>query len=215
VVTVEVAGETLALLPKRAVYWARERMLLIADVHLGKTATFRAYGVPLSDSSMAADLQRLSHVITTTGAEKLVILGDLLHAAKGRDAQTLAAFTTWRHQHASLAIDLVRGNHDRAAGDPPPEWNIDTMNSPTPQPPFVFAHEPFTPVEGYALTGHLHPAAQLVGKGRQTLKLPCFWFGARCAVLPAFGSFTGLAVIQPSVGDKVYVIAESIIDTTA
>lgn len=211
-VTVEVAGESLTLLPERAVYWSRERTLLIADVHLGKSATFRAYGVPLSDSSMAADLQRLGSAISKTGAQKLVILGDLLHAAKGRDAQTLAAFHAWRHQHVSLAIELVRGNHDRAAGDPPPEWNIDTMNSPTPHAPFVYAHEPFTPDAGYALAGHLHPAAQLVGKGRQTLKLPCFWFGARCAVLPAFGGFTGLAVIQPKVGDRVFVIGDQIIE---
>jgi DNA ligase-associated metallophosphoesterase len=205
---IEVYGEMLTLLPERAVYWGRTNTLFVADMHLGKAATFRAHGIALPDGNTTADLRRLSQVITRTGADKLIILGDLLHAAKGRDAHTLAAFAAWRADHPALNIWLVRGNHDRAAGDPPEVWGIQVVNGPTPGPNFVLAHEPLQPSAGYALTGHLHPGVALRGKGRQMLKLPCFWFGATCAVLPAFGSFTGVAVIRPQPGDRVYVVAE-------
>ena len=208
-VSVDVYGETLTLLSERAVYWERTQTVFVADMHLGKTATFRANGIPLPDDNTDADLQRLSHVLAKTDARKLIILGDLLHAAKGRDTRTLDAFSTWRTHHSELAIYLVRGNHDRSAGDPPVTWNIHTVNGPTLGPNFILTHEPFEPPSGYALAGHLHPAARLTGKGRQMLMLPCFWFGASCGVLPAFGSFTGTASISAQPGDRVFIIADN------
>jgi uncharacterized protein len=207
-VDIEVYGETLILLPERAIYWARTQTLFVADIHLGKTATFRAHGIPLPNDNTNADLERLTKALANTRAEQLIILGDLFHAAKGRDAQTLDAFSVWRNAHCDLAVWLVRGNHDRAAGDPPDIWNIRTVNGPTPGPNFILTHEPYEPKQGYVLAGHLHPGVQLTGKGRQLLKLPCFWFGATCAVLPAFGSFTGISLIQPQKHDRVFVIAE-------
>jgi hypothetical protein len=40
------------------------------------------------------------------------------------------------------------------------------------------------------------------------LRLPCFHFGAHCGVLPAFGDFTGMHVVRPEAGDRVFVVAE-------
>jgi uncharacterized protein len=60
----------------------------------------------------------------------------------------------------------------------------------------------------YVLAGHLHPALELMGRGRQRLKLPCFWFGAACGVLPAFGLFIGGALIRPAPHDKVYAVTD-------
>ena len=45
--------------------------------------------------------------------------------------------------------------------------------------------------------------------GGQELRLPCFWFQPHGAVLPAFGSFTGMASIAPRPGDRVFVVADS------
>lgn len=206
---VEISGETLTLFPERGLYWERKRTLFIADTHFGKTATFRARAIPLPEGSMASDLQRLSTLINRIAAHRLIVLGDLLHAPQGRDSYTLDTFSQWRSQHADLAITLIRGNHDRSAGDPPQDWNIDIKNRPSSEAPFILGHEPFESPEGYVLSGHLHPAAQLTGKGQQTIKLPCFWFGKNCAVLPAFGSFTAGAVIKTQVGDQVFVIANN------
>lgn len=205
--TVEIHGEHLHLLPERTLYWERRRILLIADVHLGKAATFRAYRVPLPEGNAAADLERLSQALARTNAETLIVLGDLIHAAKGRDAQTIQIFHDWRKQHNELDIMLVRGNHDQRAGDPPPAWNIRSVDAPMQLSNFVLSHVPVEPDTGYALVGHLHPAVQLKGKARQTLKLPCFWVRPRYGVLPAFGSFIDHTVIQPHVEDSVFAVA--------
>jgi metallophosphoesterase superfamily enzyme len=60
----------------------------------------------------------------------------------------------------------------------------------------------------YNLAGHIHPGAKLWGKGRQALMLPCFYFGKKQGILPAFGSFTGLYPVKVVKGDQVYVIAD-------
>jgi DNA ligase-associated metallophosphoesterase len=204
-VHITISGERLRLLPERALYWDRQRALLIADAHFGKSATFRAFHIPVPEGSLHADLARLTQALARTRANKLIILGDLLHTAKGRDADTVAAVARWREQHPDLDITLVRGNHDRHAGDPPPSWRIPAVNAPLPLPPFVLAHQP-REAEDYVLAGHLHPLAQLTGPGKQALRLPCFWFGARAAVLPAFSEFTDGMLIRPAPRDQVFVV---------
>jgi uncharacterized protein len=117
----------------------------------------------------------------------------------------LAELERWRQEHHGLHIDLIRGNHDRA-GDPPPGWG-DWHPGLLTDAPFVFSHHPGESDEGYTLAGHLHPGRTLSGHGRQRLRLPCFWFGPRCGVLPAFGEFTGLANVDPLATDRVFVVA--------
>ena len=120
VYTTALCGEQIELLAARALHWPRERTVFVADVHLGKAAAFRAGGVPLPRGSTAADLARLTSILRETGARRLVVLGDFLHAAAGRVAALDRAFRAWRDEHAAVDVMLVRGNHDDRAGDPPP-----------------------------------------------------------------------------------------------
>jgi metallophosphoesterase superfamily enzyme len=61
----------------------------------------------------------------------------------------------------------------------------------------------------YCLCGHLHPCVTLQnGSSRNSLKLPCFYFGAYQGTLPAFGEFTGCAAAPVKEGDQVFVLAE-------
>jgi uncharacterized protein len=137
------------------------------------------------------------------------VLGDMLHAIRGRERQLFQEFQNWRELHQSLEIILVRGNHDKGAGDPPDEWNIHCVDAPFSETPFVWSHEPVESERGYVLAGHLHPAVQMMGKGKQRLKLPCFWFREKVGVLPAFTSLSASAVITPAPDDRIYVIAGS------
>ena len=102
---------------------------------------------------------------------------------------------------------LVRGNHDRHAGDPPCETGVVCVEAPWLEAPFVLAHHPAASGHGFVLAGHLHPGIRLAGQGRQRERLPCFWFSQSVGVLPAFGRFTGLANVEPAAGDRVFAIA--------
>lgn len=203
-----VAGETLYLLAERAVWWPAGRTLFVADFHLGKAASFRCAGIPIPEATTGESLTRLGAALDRTGAERLVVLGDFLHSRAGRAPSTLAHFLAWRESRTALAITLVRGNHDGNAGDPPADWGIDCVDPGVGLGPFGLVHEPKPVRGGYALAGHIHPAVRLTEAGRQSLTLPCFWFGERVGVLPSFGAFTGSAVVRPRRGDQVFVIAE-------
>lgn len=203
------AGADVELLAERALYWSASRALIIADVHWGKAAAFRAATVPIPRGTTAADLARLDAALARTTATRLVILGDLVHAREGLTPETVRALAAWRATHPTLEILLVRGNHDLTSGDPPADLGIVCVDAPHPFGPFELHHHPAEGRGGYALAGHIHPVAVLAGTGRQRLRLPCFHFGAMGGVLPAFGSFTGGAVVEPAPGDRVAVIADA------
>lgn len=203
---VEVAGQTLVLLGEAAVYWPAHATLLIADPHFGKAAAFRASGIPVPNGTTGGNIARLERALAQTGARRLICLGDLLHARSGRSVQTLAEVTRWRMQHRDLDWLLVRGNHDRHAGDPPAEWDVNCVDQPYQEGPFVFRHEPEAAVGSYVLAGHVHPAAR-VGHGKLATELSCFHFGDRLGLLPAFGEFTGSVRVPTRPGDRVFVLA--------
>jgi len=205
---ITIAGEDLQLLPQKALWWPARRSLLISDTHFGKTATFRQHGIPVSDHTLEEDLARLSDAVHSTTADRLVILGDLLHARRGRSPETLARVTHWREEHSSLHVELIRGNHDRSAGPPLDDWRIAILSDAHREGPFAFCHAPGEVEGAYVLCGHLHPKA-IVNLGAGTLsKLPCLWIRPRWAVLPAFGSFIDSAPVAPEADDRVLAIAD-------
>ena len=205
---VDIASERLVLCAERGVYWHARRMLLVADPHFGKAASFRALGVRVPRGTTIGTLGRLDALIARLAPARVVFLGDFLHAREGRNAETFAALAAWRGSHASIAMQLVRGNHDRRAGDPPSEVGIECVDGPMVVGPFALVHHPHAVAGCYVLAGHVHPCAVLVGAGRQRERLPCFHLGADIGVLPSFGEFTGCAEIEPNEGDRVWVVAE-------
>jgi len=204
-----IPGAPLQLWPQRAAYDATHQTLLVADAHIGKAVSFRRLGVPVPSGTTAAALQRLDELLAATGAQRIVFLGDLLHSERSLAPATLAALRGWRERHAALSLTLVRGNHDDRAGDPPAALRIDAVDGPLRLGPWALQHHP-APVSGaYALAGHVHPCVVMGGRAMDSLRLPCFHFGARVAVLPAFGGFTGMHALPREPGDRLFAIADN------
>ncbi len=174
VIRVDLQGESLLLLPERALLWERTGTLGSSDAHLGKAAAFRAAAIPLPGGTTTEALSRLSTALARTGARRLLLLGDFFHARAGRAARTLAAIAAWRERHADLEVVLVRGNHDKGAGDPPSEWGFDCQDEPRIEPPFAFRHHPEE--ENSALcAGGAHPSRGLpLGIRRVAREAPLF-----------------------------------------
>jgi metallophosphoesterase superfamily enzyme len=79
---------------------------------------------------------------------------------------------------------------------------------------FVFVHDVVdctVPDHGYIFSGHIHPAVTIRGLGKQSLNFPCFYFGKRYAVLPAFSKFTGTFTIEPKAGENVFALVKQTI----
>ncbi|MDM0046915.1 ligase-associated DNA damage response endonuclease PdeM [Variovorax dokdonensis] len=199
-------GERVHLLPERALWWPRGGVLFVADLHLGKAASFRALGQPVPGGTTAINLARLSELVARHGATQMVFLGDFLHAAAARTPSLLAALAEWRERHAQLTCTLVRGNHDSHAGDPPSDLNVAIVDEPWLLGPFACCHHPQTHATHFVLAGHLHPACSLHGRGRDSLRMPCFLQEGGQAVLPAFGEFTGGLHVPAAPGRRRYAV---------
>jgi DNA ligase-associated metallophosphoesterase len=199
-----VAAEALVLLPEKALLWPREKMLIIADIHFGKAASFRAAGVPVPRGTTSENLAALDALIATHEVAHIVFLGDFLHARAAHASATVAAMLAWRERHPRLALTLVRGNHDRHAGDPAASLGITLVDEPHMIGPFAFCHHPDLDTAGYALAGHIHPTFRLATRF-DCLRLPCFVVGGQRMILPSFGAFTGGFQITPAPGEAIYV----------
>ena len=195
------AGEALELLPERAIWWPAARTLFIADLHLGKGASFRALGQPVPAGTTQDNLARLVTLIEHTQAQRLIVLGDLLHAAPARKPQQIEPLLRWREHHPALEWIAVRGNHDRHAGDAPPALRISSVDEPWPPATnarLLACHHPQRIESKGVLAGHWHPAIRLRGPAHDRERLPCFCrFGDELLVLPAFGAFTGANLREP------------------
>ena len=205
-----VSGEHLIMSGERALFWESERTLIIADLHVGKTGHFRREGIGVPAAVYKDDLHRLLSQILFFKAERLIIVGDLSHSVANLE---LDLFRKWRKDFSSLEVHLAKGNHDILDNRWYEEADIMVHNDPLPLYPFLFAHDigkagkPDANGQ-YTFAGHIHPGVTIRGKGRQSLRMPCFYFAKTHCVLPAFSRFTGSYTVRPAAGEQVFGIVE-------
>jgi uncharacterized protein len=205
---IELGGSRWSLLAGHAAFWHARRWLVVADVHFGKAATFRALGIPVPQGTTSATLARLTTLVEQTRPSAIVFLGDLFHAREAHAAGTLAAVRSWREHHRALELILVEGNHDLRAGAPPAELGITVVAEPLRVDAVAFAHHPQFYTDATTVAGHMHPAVRVAGRADDGVRLPCFWLREGLVILPAFGAFTGGARIEREPGDRVVAVAE-------
>jgi len=203
---IKIFNETLELWPQKAVLWKKRNLLFIADLHLGKINHFRKSGIPVPSKANDRNLELLIDVLNITKPERVICLGDLFHSHYNPEWEVFGEVV--KH-FGNISFELVLGNHDIMSRIQYARKGIilhDTLRLD----PFIFTHHPLPEIEMqcYNIAGHIHPGVNLRGKGKQSLTLPCFYFGQCAGLLPAFGMFTGLAKIRPKKEDKIFVIVE-------
>lgn len=199
------------LSPERVMFWEKQKTLIIADLHIGKTGHFRKSGIPVPQHVFKEDLQRLFTQILFFKADKLIIAGDLSHSRSNKE---MDLFKKWRHDLELLQIILVNGNHDILDDSWYDELKIERTDS-LDIDDFSFCHDPADAItkvkekKHYTFCGHLHPGISIHGRGRQSLHFPCFYFGNTIGILPAFSRFTGFVNVDPKKGENVFAIVEN------
>lgn len=204
---VTIAGETILLHPLKGLYWPRESTLMLADLHLGKATHFRREGIAVPTEVRGQNLKHLHQLMADFEVQRLLFLGDLFHSNYN---QSWEHFDEWMQEYPGVDFELVMGNHDILTPEDYQRVGLKVHPEGLKCGPFWLTHEPIEKehAEGFNLAGHWHPGVRLHGLGRQSLRLPCFYFNRYQGVLPAFGAFTGKLTLQPRKGDKVYVVAE-------
>lgn len=201
---IELEGRPLHLLAEGAAFDPAARALFIADLHFGKTTVFREAGIALPDGPDAKVLDRLAQLTAETRAQTLVILGDVFHArAQGIER----ALGDWCLERPGLRVRIVPGNHDRRI--PWREWlpGAEILNEGECAGAFRVTHFPSEEAGAITLCGHLHPGIAIGNPRERKLRVPCFWLRRGALVLPAFGEFTGLGMIEREADDRVWIAA--------
>lgn len=183
-----IQNETFTLTNQRAVFWEREKALILSDLHIGKTAHFRKNGIALSNHIMKSDLERLSALIEYFQPEKFIVVGDLIHAGDNSDVDD---FCAWRNQYPDLPFYLIEGNHDRISKSLENKLCLNFKAPLLEFDAFTFIHDFDKTKSGFQITGHIHPGIVL-SSAIKNIRLPCFALTSNQLLLPAFSEFTGL-----------------------
>lgn len=205
-----IGNEHLILSGERALFWEDERTLIVADLHVGKTGHFRKAGIGVPAAVYKDDLHRLLAQILFFKAERLIIVGDLSHSIANLE---LDLFRKWRRDFSSLDVHLAKGNHDILSDAWYEEADIHVHTEPLLINKFAFIHDRDKEIDKisedyYAFSGHLHPGVTIRGKGKQSLRFPCFHFAKDHCILPAFSRFTGTYRVEPQAGEHVYALLD-------
>ncbi len=204
-----IAGQPLRLFAGGGAYSCEHDVLLVADAHLGKEATFRRHGIPVPRGSTGSTLAALSRLIAETAATQVVVLGDLCHARSSLSPDVNATIQRFFEQHSAIDFKLVLGNHDRQVGQLPSSWPLKIVEPGYRIGQIMLTHHPQPASRDVQLvvSGHIHPAIQVSHVSDSLGRLRCFWLSANCLVLPAIGEFTGSHTVKLATDDRAWFIA--------
>ncbi|KNH01709.1 phosphoesterase [Qipengyuania citrea LAMA 915] len=189
------AGEEWLLTEGRALYWPRERALLVADLHLEKGSFFARHGQLIPPYDSRETLERVALAIRETGARRVITLGDNFHDSAG--STRLEDHAAGMLHALTRTVDWVwiTGNHDpemeaRCGGTLAEELELGGL---------ILRHRAKAGEIRPELSGHYHPRLQLKVRQRH-IRRPCAVVSANDGpggkpggrmILPAFGAFTG------------------------
>ena len=197
--SLKILDQNFILHPSGALYWEQESILLISDVHLGKVSHFRKHGAAIPSQIIHKNFELLDTVMEYFRPSRLCFLGDLFHSYINSEWHF---FEEWTSRYSTW-IWLVSGNHDII---PPLKYESLGMNiqDEIVVGNFLLTHHPVVREGLFNISGHIHPAIRLKGRGRQSIKLPCFFKSPDQLILPAFGRFTGTHVLEVKKDNEVY-----------
>ena len=203
------AGQEFALSPSRALYWAEERALIVADLHLEKASWYAQRGQMLPPYDSRETLARVADALRETGARRVLCLGDNFHDSNG--PARLEPHAAGMLDALMRAVDWVwiTGNHDTKDIA---EVSAKNLGAQAPGLPelvvrgIALRHEARPGETAPELSGHFHPKFSVTARGRRVAR-PCAVASEHRLILPAFGALTGglnaadpaiLAALQPA-----------------
>lgn len=210
---VEIRGHRFRLLAPGGLHWPDRDALLVADLHLGKEATFRRGGIAVPQGSTEETLRDLSRLLAVTRASVAYLLGDLFHDRASLTPDVLGFVRGTLGRHAGTEVVWIGGNHDRRLGRVWDELPLRFAGESEQIGPVELSHfpAPMGPSETpdrLRIAGHLHPSVRLPRRHDIAGVFRCFWYSDGCLVLPALGRFTGTHRVRPRRRDRVWMLVE-------
>lgn len=178
------AGTALNALPSGALCWPQEDLLVVSDLHLGKSERIaRRSGQMLPPYETIETLSRLDADLSSVRPSRVICLGDSfddLDAGRALPEDHVLWIT---RMMAGRQWTWIEGNHDPGplefGGTHLAELKIGDL---------TFRHIACSGAG--EVSGHYHPKARLNLRGR-SLTRSCFLYDEERLILPAYGAYTG------------------------
>ncbi len=175
--------------------------LVISDLHLGITRELYRSGFSLP-SQMKSLLGSIRELKKITGAENLLVIGDVKHNIPGISWQEMREVPEFFSSLDFSKIILVKGNHDGNI-----ERLVKDLGSVTVRKSFTVkeyffthGHRKISTKKENIVMGHNHPCVRLKDRMGAYYTLPCWVIGAmgkkRVILMPAFNPLSGFSVVN-------------------
>lgn len=199
--SINIKNQTFVLYPSGVLFWQEKSMLLISDVHLGKVSHFRKFGAAVPQNAVQKNFELMDDALDFFKPNHLIFMGDLFHSSLNKEWELFEKWTT----KVDANIILVVGNHDIISPVKYEDLGIKVVSE-IQQDGFLLTHHPEERDDFFNFCGHVHPSIKMVGLGRQSARLRCFYKSGHQLILPAFGEFTGSHVLEPIEGCEVFAL---------
>jgi uncharacterized protein len=204
-VKINIGDQTCHLLPEKGLFFPRTQTLVFADIHIGKSRVCREQGIAIPQTVCEEDLSRILLLSQYWKASRIIILGDLFHDAPTTELQLIKE---WRYRLSSCQVVLIRGNHDRIKEQELEEIGINVLEELCEE-EIRYIHSDDKALPDFInLCGHIHPGIVLGEKREKRLRLPCFARDECRFILPAFGTLTGLFMVETASYSDIFPVAE-------
>ena len=181
-VTIPFVKEELHALASGALYWPSRNLLVVSDLHLGKSERIaRLGGALLTPYETTETLDRLQSDVSSTGATTIICLGDSFDDLDAGLALPAIHRDTIARLQAGRRWYWIEGNHDPGPLDLGGTHVADLTLG-----PITFRHIAEDAAQQGEISGHYHPKARL-----RSARRPCFMADRRRMILPAYGCYTG------------------------
>lgn len=174
------AGQPLLALPSGALHWPDRQLLIVSDLHLGKSERMaRRGGTLLPPYETRETLTRLSDDLDRTGAKSVISLGDSFDDLAAAGTLDDADHMTLTRLMAGRDWIWVEGNHDAGTFALGGTHRADVTLG-----PIALRH--IATMQTPEISGHYHPKARIGPTTRR-----CFLIDAHRIILPAYGAYAG------------------------
>jgi uncharacterized protein len=176
---------------RKAAWFPRERVLAVADLHLGYAWAHRLSGQLMPIPPTNDTLARLSDLQRDYEPREIVVLGDIVHRAMALtvlEEEIRELFTTLSPR---TRLTFLSGNHDRQLAEVLKQWDLPIQLAESRAVGgnlLVHGDKALSePSRGQRVVmGHEHPAISIGDGVTTSQKCPCFLVSTGLIVLPAF-----------------------------
>lgn len=186
-------GNRLVASAAGALFWPTQRLLVVSDLHLGKSDRIaRRGGTLLPPFEVLETLSRLTDLVESLDPDEVICLGDSFDDLAAIEALEEPDFAALKRLAAGRIWTWIEGNHDAGPLSVPGSHLAERRLG-----GLVFRHIAQPGALG-EISGHYHPKLRLAtGRAR-----PCFLYDQNRIILPAFGTYTGGLSARDSVFDS-------------